>query len=633
MRRIFRALVLLVLLANAGSVRAEEAQPIRPIDRHIPAPASATLFTLEADLVHGGERTGHYSATVAPDDVAYRVSELLRFDDESVGSIRTDVLANAQLFTMGGSYRRANGQGFLQARWRGGTSGPALTIEYKTQEYENEIVAQTQARARTCLGGVLFLAALSPRERAIYHWRDFDPDPPAGDDYVAKARLECHGKGSWRVDDVVRPAWIYSFSRGKRTYRFAFDAETKAFAGLRVVGINMSLAPKGAKRVGLDAGAEDTLLTPTERARRRADAIRSRLPVRGPGWRYDGELLLGEYDIGSARLEMRPTTFEGEPAWLVTERTQRSAGEAVVTSELTAFLGTDLRVLRGESRHSAPEGRTGSTYEREASTIVTRHHNPQGSSAPLVHPAHDQATIGLVSVVAFLAAVPEAPETYVLPGFDPRYVSTPKAGSGRFPQDIADLYVEVKGPSAYSTGTRLTQTISASVSTKTGRRYTVHVDRASRALVAVVGGLPSLTIAPKGTQGQVPDFFDTDRDDPRSAYECFIRFGRGYHLPRRDYLTKAFHWPRMLRHDIRSGAYPQGTPQTTYQKAWIDEFVSRSKHRTIGDCDDLLLQILMTSKESHLPDGGIQIATLPAYGGHVYTIQQVDGRWFITQID
>lgn len=629
----YRPLLLLVLLAGAGAVRAEEAEMVRPLDLHIPTAAKAVPYALEADLVHGGKRTGLYSVTVATQANEYRVSELLRFDDEAVGSIRTDVTSDAHLYTKHGSYRRANAQGFLQARWRGGTQAESITIEYKTQEYENEIVAQTQARARTCLGTVIYLATLVPRERAVYHWRDFDPDPPAGDDYVAKARLECHGEGRWRVDAVVRPAWIYSFSRGKRTYRFAFDAESKAFVGLRVVGINMSLAPAGVKRVGLDTGAQDSLLTPTERARRRADAIRRRLPARGPGWRYDGELLLGDYDLGSARLEMRPTTFDGEPAWLVTERTQRTAGTAVVTAELTAFLAPDLRVLRGESRHNAPEGRRASTYERAGSTIVTRHHDPQGSTAALVHPAHEQATIGLASVVAFLAAVPEARETYVLPGFDPRYVSTPKAGSGRFPQDIADLFVEVKGPSAYSNGSRLTQTLSASVSTKTGRRYSLHVDRKTRALVAVVGGLPSLTIAPQGTKGLAPDFFDTKRENPRSAYECFIRFGRGYHLPRRDYLAKAFHWPRMLRHDISTGAYPRGTGQTAYQKAWIDEFVARSKHRTIGDCDDLLLQILMTSKETHLPDGGIQIATLPAYGGHVYTIQQVDGRWFITQID
>ncbi len=54
MWRISRVLVLLVLLANAGTVRAEEAELIRPIDLHIPAPAKSTPFTLEADLVHGG---------------------------------------------------------------------------------------------------------------------------------------------------------------------------------------------------------------------------------------------------------------------------------------------------------------------------------------------------------------------------------------------------------------------------------------------------------------------------------------------------------------------------------------------------------------------------------------------------
>ena len=41
----------------------------------------------------------------------------------------------------------------------------------------------------------------------------------------------------------------------------------------------------------------------------------------------------------------------------------------------------------------------------------------------------------------------------------------------------------------------------------------------------------------------------------------------------------------------------------------------------------------MTSKETHGDDGSLTLATLPAYGGHVYRIEQVDGRWYLTQID
>lgn len=634
--------LLLLLVAGAPAHGGEAPGPDRITD-HLPAPKDAEPLRMGAYLIRGGRAVARMEASVSRDgEAGFTLKQVLRYTDEDAGYVEVNATTGPRFGVTHGSYARRNAAGFLEAKWHRGpskdrleervTEGAPIHIAYRTQEYENEIEARLTAPAHTSLVGALFLARHAPRRKAAWTWSDFAPDPAGGDRYVEEARLECLGKVRWSVDAQVSDAWVFSYARGKRAYRFALQAETGRFLGLEVEGMDLELAPTETGAFGPLDEAAPGLMTPIERARRRALAIRQRMPARGPGWRYEGELLLGDYKIGRAVLAVEPTSVGGEPAWIVHEHTERVAGEARVVGALSAFLAPDLALLRGETLHHAPSGRSSSTFGREGSAVVTRHHVGAGTGAPIAHPVRPDATVGLAAVVSFLMHVPETRTTYVLSGFDPRYVTTPKAGSGSFPLDVADAFIEVEGPSAYSTGARLFPTLAASVSSKTGRRYTVHLDRETRALVAVVGGLPSTTIAPKGTPGKAPDFFQTDAE-PRSAYEAFIRFGRGYHLPREDYLAKAFHWPRMLAHDIRAGTYPANTELEAYKRDWIQEFVKRSKHRTLGDCDDLLLQILMTSKETHGADGALTLATLPAYGGHVYRIEQVEGRWFLTAID
>ena len=112
-----------------------------------------------------------------------------------------------------------------------------------------------------------------------------------------------------------------------------------------------------------------------------------------------------------------------------------------------------------------------------------------------------------------------------------------------------------------------------------------------------------------------------------------MKFGRGYHRPRRDLLADAFHWPSMLKHALAEQRYEPGTTEEQIRKDWIDVFVGMSKHRTKGDCDDLLFQIFMTSEETEHEDGSVSLRTLPAYGGHTYRMQEIDGRWWIVHID
>ncbi|MCA9317561.1 MAG: hypothetical protein KDB73_18905, partial [Planctomycetes bacterium] len=83
-----------------------------------------------------------------------------------------------------------------------------------------------------------------------------------------------------------------------------------------------------------------------------------------------------------------------------------------------------------------------------------------------------------------------------------------------------------------------------------------------------------------------------------------------------------------------AGHWAADTPIETVRDGWIQEFESRSKHRTTGDCDDLLMQIFLTMQLIREPDGSFTFATLPVYGGHRYRIADGGEKgWRIVRID
>ena len=149
----------------------------------------------------------------------------------------------------------------------------------------------------------------------------------------------------------------------------------------------------------------------------------------------------------------------------------------------------------------------------------------------------------------------------------------------------------------------------------------------------MIGRMPTTSFVAAQNAGETPDWFDAVDGVPKSARQAFIKFGRGYHRPRKDLLSDAFHWPSLHAQAIAQGRYEKGTPIDRIRQDWIDTFVGMSKHRTKGDCDDLLFQILMTSREVTNEDGSVTLHTLPVYGGHAYRMAERDGRWYIVAID
>jgi hypothetical protein len=196
------------------------------------------------------------------------------------------------------------------------------------------------------------------------------------------------------------------------------------------------------------------------------------------------------------------------------------------------------------------------------------------------------------------------------------------------------VYLAVRAGTVYApAGAAPRPSLSAALTLRTGLSLVVHVDPEDRGLLGVEGGMPSLSWTPRGLPAAPLDWYDAVQGVPRSARQAFVKFGRGYHLPREDLLADAFHWPSLHERALRQGRYPEGTPLDQVRRDWIDVFVRMSKHRTEADCDDLLFQIFMTARETRNPDGSVDLATRPAYGGHTYRMAERDGRWWIVRID
>ncbi len=626
---------LLLLLLCVGTTRADDAVTVAA-ENAFPAPAVEHGFEFRCDIRQAGEVVSELTLSAEPFEVdgkpGWRVRDVITPKKKDGDRVRTEAYLDSRLDAVRGTYERRNTKGFLICHWQRGADG-TFELQHRTQEYENQLFSKTKGRAKTSLAGLLLFLRLAPAGAADYGFLELDPDPTAGDAYVVGALLRVHRQAAWRVGERVHDAWIVSFTRGQRSYRIALATKNRDFLGLQVVGMPLLVSPAGGGAVGLQDAEADGLETPLEVAERRSAKMRAALPAPSEGFRFEADLVIGDYKIGSAVISAEPSSVKGQPAWLVRETTRREAGEAAVLSEWSGFLAQDLSLLRGESIHRAPSGNRSHTYTRTDDGIETVHHLKTGKAGPVWTAFRPGTTTGLVSVVLFLQALPDEEAVYVLPGYDPLYVRTPKAGSGAFPVDLVDAHVEVLGNTSFDRGLTTRPTWAARVTAKTGRVYVVHLDRATRALVAVEGVMPKVTLAPKGTGGKTIDWFEYAEKTPRNAHDVFVKFGRGYHLPREDLLADAFHWPTMLKHEIEAGSYEAGTKIERVRKDWIDEFVRRSKHRTVGDCDDLLMQIFMTATETTNEDGSVTIATIPAYGGHAYRCEQIDGRWYIVRVD
>lgn len=635
------ALTLLVLVVAGANARAEEAPDAAArtlaVRAGLPAPDAERAFSFEGYVLRDGAPYGRVALGARMlDKDRWEVRDAIQPLDPSGDRVLAKAMLGMDLSVWQMTYVRRNPRGHLTAEVHS-REDRSYRVTHVTNDYENRLVVQGRHATATLSAVVLFLRSV-PLEPGVWELPDLDANPSAGDPYLAPARLEIHRKAPWRVKQAARQAWIVSYSRGLQTLRLAFDAEDRALLGVDFVGLPFQFVPEGSGPVGLAAGVEQDLRTPIEQALERTRALRARLPAPREEDAIDfrGQVCLEDARVGSVWLRATPTSHEGRPAWSVLESKFLETGASRVESETAGIVAPDLTLLRGTRVDKRPAGAAHVTYERVAGgmRVVTRvgdkvQTNLLGAGA--------DAMTGLVPVLLFLRHVPHEPAHYLLSGWDPRFAGKPKAGSGSFAFHRADVHVHVTGmgqiepPGSAGGGAR--PVLTADCTLRSGRRFEVQVFTDTGEVWMVGGGMPKTYYIDARVARVAPDWYEAIEGRPASAWQAFIKFGRGYHRPRRDLLADAFHWPSMHAQAIAQGRYPEGTPLERIKEDWIETFVGMSKHRTKGDCDDLLFQILMTSRQEEHEDGAVTLHTLPVYGGHSYRMREIDGRWWIDAID
>lgn len=379
------------------------------------------------------------------------------------------------------------------------------------------------------------------------------------------------------------------------------------------------------------AAGQPAVETGTPRARARALRASLAAAPRVP-WSFEGELVGLGARLGRVELAAEPGTLGDQPCWVVSERTVREHGAARVVSDSTLFLAPDLALLRSESALRAPGGSSLLAMGwRDGRLEVHEEAGDEVRAAALDAPR--EATSGLFALLALARALPA--QDLATPGVAWRL----EVADGRLafgddkgqplPAGLADVELTVVEGRAGG-ATLVLEGRAAS-----GRALRLHLDRATRAVQRIEGLVPALSIVPRGKPGlpPAPAWFARVGEPPQDALSAFVTFGRGYHLPRRDLLEAAFHWPSMRDHEVAAGTYPAGTAPERVRDDFCAEFERMSKHRSEGDCDDLLVQLLLSATITTHADGSVTVDTLPAYGDHAYTMAPRDGRWWIVRVD
>ena len=138
-------------------------------------------------------------------------------------------------------------------------------------------------------------------------------------------------------------------------------------------------------------------------------------------------------------------------------------------------------------------------------------------------------------------------------------------------------------------------------------------------------------VVPKGQGGAKAVYED---DQPATSWKAaFLKFGHGYHLAVEKWIDAAIHWETMLKLEIEAGEWPKDSKLADFKKAYIEEFLKKSKHRTRDVADGLLRATLATGEERHEKDGSVVIASSPEYGGSISHFTAIDGVWYLFRID
>lgn len=402
----------------------------------------------------------------------------------------------------------------------------------------------------------------------------------------------------------------------------------------------LSLALLLAPRI---AGAADA---PSALAAQRAAAsakVRAAVPAPlepeegqpGLGFSFEGDLVVAGENAGTVTVTVDVGTFRDQPVWLVTEAVVEDWAGTRQTTEASYWLARDLTLVRGEWQRSSPSRFTRLEFARKGDAFeVSREDGDPTKEMPPAErrslPAPSNATFGRGALLLLLRYAPADPATYELPlvGLDGLM---PGIDEHEPAVDPAPLAVEVRGAAKWGEAPDVRDSWLA-VTRHAGRVAELHLDPKGRGLIGIDQRRPpGIRIVPKGKGGARAVYED---DQPAKTWKaCFLKFGHGYHMAVEKWIDGAIDWDQVFAHDVATGAVSKDWKVADLRKAYVDEFLARSKHRPRAEADALLRMTLATADEKKLADGTVVLATSPEFGGNVFHFRSTDGVWKIVRID
>ncbi len=353
----------------------------------------------------------------------------------------------------------------------------------------------------------------------------------------------------------------------------------------------------------------------------------------GLGFEWEGDFVAAGELGGRVKLTLDVGTFRDEPVWLVSEIFEEDWAGSTGRTETSLYLARDLSLIRGEQERVTGDDRVHLVFKRDGDGFQVERRISKGETVVdesvrrIVAPA--DATYGRAAVLLFLRTAPASAASYALP-IVPLEAAMPAVDEHEVAPETSPALLEVVGPAKY--GTKPDVKDSWLVRWKHGRRsQELHLAPKDRTLLGVEYQMPpGLRIVPKGKGGTKVVYED---DKPATTWRAaFLKFGHGYHMAIDKWIEGAIHWDSMYEHDVKSGSW-KGGDLAEFKKAWVQEFLARSKHRKRAEADGLLRMTLATADEKTQADGTVVLATHPEFGGNVFYFRLVGEHWFIVAID
>ena len=355
----------------------------------------------------------------------------------------------------------------------------------------------------------------------------------------------------------------------------------------------------------------------------------------GLGFAFEGDLVVAGENSGSVTVTVDVGTFRDEPVWLVTETVVEDWAGTKQTTEASYWLARDLALVKGEWQRTSPSRFSRLEFVRKGDAFaVTREDGDPTKEMPPPEarslPAPAGATFGRGALLLFLRYAPATTTTYELPlvGLDGLM---PGIDEHEPAVDPAPLALEVRGPAKWGEAPDVVD--SWMVVTRHGGRVTDwHLEPKGHALIALEQRRPTgIRVVPKGKGGARAVYED---DQPSTTWKaCFLKFGHGYHMAVEKWIDGAIDWEQVLAHDVSTGSVSKDWKVEDLRKAYVTEFLARSKHRPRAEADALLRMTLATAEQKTLPDGTIVLATHPEFGGNIFHFRATNGLWKIVRID